>query len=119
MKKGEKTMKRFHIAIGVEDIEASIKDYTKKLGASPVLVIKESYALFRTDTLNVSIRKVEASQQGVRHFGWESDDYEAFTTETDVNGILWEFFPQQAQIDEIKDVWPDAESESDYLKAKN
>tara|TARA_B100000586_G_scaffold50843_1_gene33915 strand:+ start:293 stop:1570 length:1278 start_codon:yes stop_codon:yes gene_type:complete len=64
--------KRFHIAIGVNCIKASVKSYSKRLECSPEFVIENEYALFRTDTLNVSIRKVDGDKVGVCHLGWET-----------------------------------------------
>ncbi len=108
-------MKRLHLAIGVESIEASVEDYTKRFGAEPVLLIEGTYALFRTETVNVSIRKVAESEQGVRHLGWESAEYNEFTEETDCNGITWEYFPKEAQAQEIVELWPNAKKNNPYL----
>ena len=109
-------MKRLHLALGVKDIDESIKDYSKRLSCDPVVKIDNQYALFRTDTLNLSIRKVDDSKLGLRHLGFESEEYGSFQSDTDCNDILWETFPQQAQIDEIIDTWPDASSDNPYLK---
>ena len=105
-------MRRIHIAIGVTDIAASVTDYTRRLGAAPVVVVSGDYALWRTDTINLSIRRVAAGTAGqLRHLGWEDDACEAFTVETDVNGITWERFTAEQQAGEIQAAWPDA----DYL----
>ena len=80
-------MKRLHLAIGVKNIENSSQDYQKKFNCKPVVVIENEYALFRTDSLNLSIRKVEDEKLGLRHLGWESEKYAGFTEETDCNGF--------------------------------
>ncbi len=38
-------MKRFHIALGVSDVEASARDYSQRLGCQPDLLIPNEYAL--------------------------------------------------------------------------
>ncbi len=102
-------MRKFHIAIGVADIERSVADYSERLRASPVVVVPGEYALWRTEHLNVSIRKVESEEAGkVRHLGWESEHAPGFTTDTDCNGILWENFSAEQQANEIQEIWPDA-----------
>ena len=103
-------MRKFHIAIGVADIEQSVADYSERLGASPVVVVPGEYALWRTEQLNFSIRTVESEEAGrVRHLGWESAHAPGFTADTDCNGILWESFSAEQQAREILEIWPDAE----------
>jgi len=99
--------KRFHLALGVLDVETTVVDYTQRLGVQPELVVQGEYALFRTETLNVSIRKVKEPEQGLRHLGWESDGFVGFTEETDCNGILWEAFSADTQREEIQSIWPE------------
>ncbi len=101
-------MRRLHLALGVNDIEASVADYTKRFGQAPDLVIPGAYALWRTPSLNVSIRKTGEHEAGkLRHLGWEDDEATAFTSETDCNGILWETFAAEHQAQEIQEAWPD------------
>jgi uncharacterized protein YunC (DUF1805 family) len=89
-------MKKFHIAIGVSNVEQSIVDYSLRLEQEPQLVIKGEYALWRTGSLNFSIRKtmntVGTTVGTIRHLGWEDSDVITFTKETDSNGIVWEKF---------------------------
>ena len=99
-------MKRFHIALGVADIERSITDYTARLGAAPTRVIPGEYALWRTETLNVSIRRTPGPPGQLRHLGWEDDSAPAFSESTDTNGIVWERFSTEQQDREIEAVWP-------------
>jgi len=51
-----RAMKRFHLALGVSDVEASVDDYSQRLGCRPGLLIPGKYALWRTDAVNLSIR---------------------------------------------------------------
>jgi hypothetical protein len=101
--------RRFHLAIGVNDIQRSVQDYSHRLGCAPVLVIDHEYALWRNPTLNFSIRKTDEKTAGmVRHLGWEDASAPDFSVETDVNGILWECFTAGQQADEINTLWPRA-----------
>ena len=100
-------MKRFHISIAVADFSASVADYSKRLGAAPVALKEGRYALWKTDILNFSIScKGEAT--GLRHLGFEDGSATGFTEEVDVNGLVWETFTPQAQLDEISEKFPGA-----------
>ncbi|WP_017297263.1 hypothetical protein [Nodosilinea nodulosa] len=100
-------MKKLHLAISTDDIAASVADYSARLGCAPTLVIEGAYALWRTETLNLSIRQGSGIAPGqVRHLGWEDDQAEAFTAEVDVNGMTWERFAAQHQAEEINGIWP-------------
>lgn len=101
-------MKRFHIAISTNDIEATIQDYSDRLQTQPCLVMPGEYALWRTDTLNLSVRKDSFGSAGeVRHLGWEDSESTDLSAETDVNGIVWERFSASTQADEINEIWSD------------
>lgn len=100
-------VRRFHIAIAVADIGASIADYRRRLGAEPVLVVPGEYALWRTPSLNVSIRRTEERPGTVRHVGWEDSAASGFAVEHDTNGLAWETFSPDAQAEEIRRYWPD------------
>jgi catechol 2,3-dioxygenase-like lactoylglutathione lyase family enzyme len=104
----EKTaMKKLHLALSSSDIAASVADYSARLGCRPALVIEGTYALWRTETLNLSIRHApEVAPGQLRHLGWEDDEAQAFTTEVDVNGITWERFAARHQAEEIQAAWP-------------
>ncbi len=100
-------MKRFHIAFGVSDVEASAEDYSQRLGCLPDLLIPGEYVLWRTDAVNVSIRKVSYEEgTALRHLGWEDPLSPTFSAERDVNGILWECFTADQQAAEIRRAWP-------------
>lgn len=102
-------MKKFHIAISTNDIEKTVIDYSERLGAKPCTVIKGEYALWRTETLNVSIRHDNNDNGGsLRHLGWEDPTTDSFTEDTDVNGVVWEKFTAEQQADEINEFWPQA-----------
>ncbi len=102
-------MRKLHIAIGTGDIDASVADYSVRLGRGPEVVVPDEYALWRTDTVNFSVRKVPAQESGqLRHLGWEDAACDGYSTEKDVNGILWEYFSAEQQASEIRDIWPDA-----------
>ncbi len=103
------SIKRFHIALGVANIEESVKDYSTRLAQSPDIIIPNEYALWRTPTLNFSIRTVSKAERGhLRHLGWELSDATQFLTEIDSNGIPWESFTAAQQDEEIKDTWTDS-----------
>jgi len=101
-------MKKLHIAISTEKIEATIQDYSQRFNAPPCLVIPGEYALWRTETLNISIRQDATRPPGsLRHLGWEDPNATEFTMDTDVNGIVWERFASLHQANEINETWPD------------
>ena len=66
-------LKRFHLALGVADVEASSGDYSQRLGCRPDLLIPGEYALWRTDAVNLSIWKV-GHEEGGTHRGHGSGD---------------------------------------------
>ncbi len=104
-------MKKLHLAISTNDIAATVKDYSERLEAQPCLIIPGEYALWRTDTLNISIRRDCFSSPGsLRHLGWEDSAVPQFSAETDVNGVVWEKFTASQQAEEIREIW----SEVDY-----
>ena len=104
-------MKKLHLAISTDSLAATIKDYSSRLGAKPCLVIAEEYALWRTATLNISVRRDESYSPGsLRHLGWEDSGAIVMTAETDVKGIVWERFTAEQQAEEIREIW----SEVDY-----
>ena len=102
-------MKKLHLAISTSTIDATVTDYSKRLGAKPCVVVPDEYALWRTDTLNISIRQDSTCAPGsLRHLGWEDESALNFSQNTDVNGIIWEHFNAQQQAAEINTIWPDA-----------
>ena len=106
-------MKRFHIAIGANDIKKTIADYTNRLGVDPCVIIGNEYALFKTDHINLSIRQSE--EKGLRHLGWEDENYTDFKLEKDINGYEWEYFNEKLQKEEILSVWPDSKENNEFL----
>jgi hypothetical protein len=63
--------------------------------------------LWRTETLNFSIRRSKEAPGTLRHVGWEDPTATTFKKETDVNGIVWEKFSAELQQKEIEELWPD------------
>ena len=97
-------MRRFHIALAVADLDASIADYSRRLGTRPAAVVPRKYALFRTEQLNFSINQLPERAGQLRHLGFEDDDAHGFSSTHDVNGIEWELFSpadQDAKIPEV------------------
>ena len=97
-------MRRFHIALAVADLAASIDDYSRRLGTRPAAVVPGKYALFRTDQLNFSINEMPERAGQLRHLGFEDEAAQGFSSTHDVNGIEWELFSptdQDAKIPEV------------------
>ncbi len=90
-------MKRFHIALAVTDLDASIADYSARLGQPPSAVVPGAYAMWRTDQLNFSINQQPEQAGQLRHVGFEDDDAHGFTSDADVNGIAWKNFSALTQ----------------------
>ena len=102
-------MKKIHIAIATNDIEASIADYSNRFGVAPCSFVANEYALWRTDAINFSIRMdTDCAPGELRHLGWEDDSAPQFSEERDVNGITWERFSAEQQANEINELWPQA-----------
>jgi len=99
-------MRKFHLALNVSNIERSVADYSARLGVAPDVVVAGSYALWRTGTLNLSIRKTNEHSENLRHLGWEDTDAPKFSAEPDCNGISWERFSATQQAQEINEIWP-------------
>jgi hypothetical protein len=85
-------MRRIHIALAVDDLEATISDYTVRLASPPVAVVPGKYALWRTPEVNLSVNADAESAERLRHLGFEDDAALDMTSEHDVNGLMWERF---------------------------
>jgi len=106
-------VKKFHIAISTDNIDQTVSDYSNRLGSEPCTFIPGEYALWRTDSLNVSIRKDCLAKPGsLRHMGWEDSEATEFAQSTDVNGIVWERFNADHQAEEINELWPEVRYQS-------
>ena len=101
-------MKTLHLALAVSNLELSIAEYSARLEALPVVVVPGEYALWRTEKVNLSIRKTKEPSGTLRHLGWEDTEATSFTTEKDCNGIVWENFASAHQNKEINEIWPNA-----------
>ena len=103
-------VQKLHLAISTANIEKTVADYSNRLQTKPCLVIAGEYALWRTVSLNVSVRRDASGKSGeLRHLGWEDPSAMAFDLDVDVNGIVWERFTAQQQADEINELWPDVD----------
>jgi len=98
------TRRRLHVALGVREVDRCVGDYSTRLGCPPAVHVPGEYALWRSDEVNLSIRRADAP--GLRHLGWEDPFAAAFSTDTDVNGIVWERFAAEHQAAEIRLLWP-------------
>lgn len=96
--------KKFHISISTEDYDASVKEYSQRLGCTPNKEVKGRYARWRTALLNFTISCKPGQKGGiVRHIGFEDDAAEVFSENMDANGITWERFSLKQQDDEIEE----------------
>jgi hypothetical protein len=100
--------RRVHIALAVRELGTSIRDYSERLGGEPCCIVEGSYALWRTENLNLSISVDPAAAGTLRHMGFEDPDAAAPSVAKDVNGIEWERFTEAQQREEIRHKWPDA-----------
>ncbi len=72
-------MKRFHVHVSVEDLDASIRFYSTVFGAAPT-VLKPDYAKWMVDDprINFAISK-RGSAPGIDHLGIQVDSDEQLT----------------------------------------
>lgn len=99
--------KRIHLAIATNDVNASIEDYSERLGLPPCSFVAGEYALWRTAQFNISIRQDPNCRPGeLRHLGFEDPEAPEFSVSEDVNGIVWERFTAEQQAQEIENAWP-------------
>lgn len=98
-------MKRFHIALAVDDLEASIADYNRRLGQAASVVVPGQYAMWRTEQLNFSINLQPGRGGQLRHVGFEVDGIDGFASEADVNGLAWELFSAAEQDARIQQMY--------------
>lgn len=90
-------MRRLHVALAVDDLEATINDYSQRLGAEPVTVVAGRYALWRTPEVNLSVNSDVDIGERLRHLGFEDDDVMTKSQDIDVNGLMWESFSPRWQ----------------------
>lgn len=98
-------MKRFHISLAVRDLQASIADYSIRLGQQPNAVVAGKYAMWRTDLLNFSINEMPERAGSLRHVGFEDETAQGFSRTADVNGIEWELFSPMDQDEGIVETY--------------
>jgi catechol 2,3-dioxygenase-like lactoylglutathione lyase family enzyme len=90
-------MRRLHVALAVDDLVATVRDYSERLGAEPIAVVPGRYALWRTPEVNLSVNSDVATGERLRHLGFEDDAVTTKSESTDVNGLLWESFSPRWQ----------------------
>jgi hypothetical protein len=100
-------VKRFHIAIAVADLEASIGEYSRRLGQPATVIVQGKYAMWRTELLNFSINQNPDQTGQLRHIGFEEDGIEGFSSSRDINGIEWELFSPATQDAKIVETYGD------------
>jgi hypothetical protein len=105
----ENQTRRFHLALSVADVDATLADFSRRLGCEPCVVVAGEYALWRTATLNVSIRRGDAMT--LRHLVWEDDAAPRFEREADITGLVWEHPSARQQMEEIRGLWPRGKTE--------
>ena len=98
-------MKRFHIALAVENLDSSITDYSLRLEQNPTVVVSDKYAMWRTDTLNFSINQIPDRAGQLRHVGFEDESVQGFSSNYDTNGLEWELFSPEAQDQKIVEIY--------------
>ena len=108
-------MKRLHVALAVKELEPAIEEYTKRLGAKPVSVAENTYALWRTNQVNfsISVKPEEAGQ--LRHLGFEDPEAPEMSADYDSEGVMWEHFTAEQQREEIYQYYPGADYPVEYL----
>ena len=108
-------MKRIHIALAVSNLDDAIADTRHRLGVEPCVVVPDTYALFRTASVNLSLTE-HAEQAGqLRHLGVEDPEATDFAAESGPDGFVWERFTAEQQADEINAHWPQASYTPDKL----
>ncbi|VXB85755.1 hypothetical protein [Pseudomonas sp. 8O] len=90
-------MKRFHIALAVDDLQASIADDDRRLGQPASVIVPGHFAMWRTELLNFSINQQPGQGGRLRHVGFEVDGVDGFSSEADINGLAWELFSASEQ----------------------
>lgn len=97
--------RHFHLALAVDDVIAVITDYSERLGAPPIVRIGDSYALWRTEEINLSVSKASTGEERLRHVGFEDNEASVKSYSTDSTGLLWEHFTISNQDDEIEQIF--------------
>ena len=71
----ERLMKRFHVHVGVTDIDKSVAFYSNLFGAEPS-VIKADYAKWMLDDprINFAISMREGAVKGIEHVGFQVEE---------------------------------------------
>lgn len=67
-------MKRIHIALAVSKLDDAIEDTRHRLGVAPCVVVPDTYALFRTESANISLTENAKEAGQLRHLGIEDPE---------------------------------------------
>ena len=98
-------MRRIHIALAVANVAETVPDYSARIGKEPTVLVTGKYVMWRTDQMNFSINEIPDHAGQLRHMGFEDDAAEGFSSDIDVNGIMWELFSPEAQDDKIVEMY--------------
>lgn len=90
-------MKRFHVSVSVTDLDTSIAEYARRFGKPPRTIVRDTYAMWRTDQVNFSVVHDPAHAGELRNLGFEDDDAADYERELDTNGVAWERFSSLTQ----------------------
>jgi catechol 2,3-dioxygenase-like lactoylglutathione lyase family enzyme len=71
-RRGAIIMKRFHVHVGVTDLEANVRFYSKLFGAAPT-VRKADYAKWMVDEPRINFAISAGGHAGVSHLGLEGE----------------------------------------------
>ena len=68
-------MKRFHVHVGVADLDASVAFYSGLFGSAPT-VVKDDYAKWMLDDprINFAISQKDGAAKGIEHLGLQVED---------------------------------------------
>ena len=89
-------MKRFHVHVGVTDLEANIRFYSSLFGAPPA-VQKADYAKWMVDEPRINFAISTSSHEGVSHLGLEGDS-PRFSPLAEPAGMAFSVLPLIAQL---------------------
>jgi hypothetical protein len=101
-------MRRIHVALAVSSYAAAVQEYTARLGRPPCCTVEGTYALWRTEHVNMSISVKPAESGKLRLLGFEDTDANDFGEEMDSQGFVWERFSAEDRNAEILKQWPHA-----------
>lgn len=99
-------MRIIHVALSVANLDAAIAETQDRLGFAPCVIVPNTYALFRSKMVNLSLSQKPEEAGRLRHLGFEDPEAPGFSLDTDGEGFLWERFTAEQQAQEINRFWP-------------